>query len=65
VIEEPTDFLRNLQFQIERKEKFLDRKLTSFRAQIRQCVESFEEVYYREAYRDLINELRDLSSKIE
>jgi hypothetical protein len=65
VIEEPTNFLRNLKFQIKRKEEFLDKSLISFRAQIRNCIESFEEVYYREAYKELINELRDRSKTQE
>lgn len=65
MIEEAPDFYENLKFQIKRKEEFLEHKQTTFRAEVKKCMESFEDVYYREAYKELLNELRDLALEEE
>ncbi|TFF92826.1 MAG: hypothetical protein EU543_04955 [Promethearchaeota archaeon] len=56
MIEEPTEFLKNLYYQMERKAHFLEENAKTFRDQVRKCMESFEEIYYREAYKEMLDE---------
>ncbi|MFO7796776.1 MAG: hypothetical protein ACQERB_11550 [Promethearchaeati archaeon] len=63
MIEEPTEFLKNLYYQMERKAQFLEENANTFRDQVRKCMESFEEIYYREAYKEMLDEFIKLVKK--
>jgi len=63
MIEEPTEFLKNLYYQMERKAQFLEENAKTFRDQVRKCMESFEEIYYREAYKEMLDEFIKLVKK--
>ena len=63
MIEEPTEFLKNLYYQMERKAQFLEENAKTFRDQVRKCMESFVEIYYREAYKEMLDEFIKLVKK--
>ena len=63
MIEEPTEFLKNLYYQMERKAQFLEENAKTFRDQVKKCMESFEEIYFREAYKEMLDEFIKLVKK--
>ena len=63
MIEEPTEFLKNLYYQMERKAQFLEENAKAFRDQVKKCMESFEEIYFREAYKEMLDEFIKLVKK--
>ncbi|MBD3211279.1 MAG: hypothetical protein GF311_01630 [Candidatus Lokiarchaeota archaeon] len=53
-------FFNNLKYQIKLKNGLLDKPQMSFYEEVKRCIESFESVYYRDAYKELINEFSNM-----
>ena len=63
MINERNNFLENLKFQIDRRDKFLKKIENSFVGQSQERYSFFLEQQYRKTYTELLNEFLNLIKK--
>lgn len=61
MIDQKEYFLENLDFRIKERKNFYERANPTFRSELKNCVERFETIYFRESYKILIKEFESLN----